>query len=42
VRRQQEGLRIFDGAPHVSLVCGSASYNQLPALISQLEPAVAG
>jgi len=34
---QQEGLRIFDGAPHVSLVCGSASYNQLPALISQLE-----
>jgi tRNA-2-methylthio-N6-dimethylallyladenosine synthase len=34
---QQEGLRIFDAAPYVSLVCGSASYNQLPALISQLE-----
>ena len=34
---QQEGLRIFEKAPHVSLVCGSASYSQLPVLISRLE-----
>ena len=27
---QQEGERIFEKAPHVSLVCGSASYNKLP------------
>ena len=26
---QQEGEKIFDRAPHVSLVCGSASYTQL-------------
>lgn len=34
---QQEGTRIFDKAPHVSLVCGSASYNKLPELLVQLE-----
>ncbi|MGQ9633155.1 MAG: tRNA (N6-isopentenyl adenosine(37)-C2)-methylthiotransferase MiaB [Bryobacteraceae bacterium] len=34
---QQEGLRIFDRAPHVSLVCGSASYSRLPELIRELE-----
>jgi tRNA-2-methylthio-N6-dimethylallyladenosine synthase len=34
---QQEGERIFDKAPHVSLVCGSASYNSLPQLLVQLE-----
>ena len=34
---QQEGENIFEKAPHVSLVCGSASYNQLPQLLVQLE-----
>ncbi len=34
---QQEGERIFDRAPHVSLVCGSASYTKLPELLVQLE-----
>jgi len=34
---QQEGERIFEKAPYVSLVCGSASYNQLPQLLVQLE-----
>ncbi len=34
---QQEGERIFERAPHVSLVCGSASYNQLPQLLVQIE-----
>ncbi|MBI4908171.1 MAG: tRNA (N6-isopentenyl adenosine(37)-C2)-methylthiotransferase MiaB [Acidobacteria bacterium] len=34
---QQEGERIFDKAPHVSLVCGSASYNLLPQLMAQVE-----
>src|SRR5258706_694356 len=34
---QQEGEDIFKRAPLVSLVCGSASYSKLPALISQLE-----
>lgn len=34
---QQEGEKIFEKAPHVSLVCGSASYNKLPALLVQLE-----
>ena len=34
---QQEGLRIFEKAPHVSLVCGSASYTRLPAMLVQLE-----
>ena len=34
---QQEGERFFERAPHVSLVCGSASYTQLPELLAQLE-----
>ena len=34
---QQEGDRIFDRAPHVSLVAGSASYAQLPQMLVQLE-----
>ena len=34
---QQEGDRIFEKAPHVSLVCGSASYNKLTDLLVQLE-----
>ncbi len=34
---QQEGERVFERAPHVSLVCGSASYNKLPELLIQLE-----
>jgi tRNA-2-methylthio-N6-dimethylallyladenosine synthase len=34
---QQEGERVFDRAPHVSLVCGSASYNKLPELLVQIE-----
>jgi tRNA-2-methylthio-N6-dimethylallyladenosine synthase len=34
---QQEGEKIFEKAPHVSLVCGSASYNKLPELLIQLE-----
>ena len=34
---QQEGERIFDRAPHVSLVCGSASYNKLPDLLVQIK-----
>ena len=34
---QQEGEKIFDRAPHVSLVCGSASYPRLGELLVQLE-----
>ena len=34
---QQEGEKIFDRAPHVSLVAGSASYGRLPELLVQLE-----
>ena len=34
---QQEGEEIFERAPWVSLVCGSASYRKLPELIAQLE-----
>lgn len=34
---QQEGERIFERAPHVNLVCGSASYNRLPQLLVQIE-----
>ncbi|MSO18903.1 MAG: tRNA (N6-isopentenyl adenosine(37)-C2)-methylthiotransferase MiaB [Acidobacteria bacterium] len=34
---QQEGEAIFDAAPHVSLVAGSASYSKLPELIARLE-----
>ena len=34
---QQEGVAIFERAPHVSLVCGSASYNRLPELLARIE-----
>jgi tRNA-2-methylthio-N6-dimethylallyladenosine synthase len=34
---QQEGEKIFEKAPHVSLVCGSASYNKLGDMLVQLE-----
>jgi len=34
---QQEGEEIFERAPWVRLVCGSASYRKLPALVDQLE-----
>jgi tRNA-2-methylthio-N6-dimethylallyladenosine synthase len=37
---QQEGEKIFDRAPHVSLVCGSASYRKLPEMLAQLESEV--
>src|ERR1700728_5492716 len=34
---QQEGERIFERAPYVSLVAGSASYRKLPEMLVQLE-----
>jgi len=34
---QQEGAKIFERAPYVSLVCGSASYRNLPQMLVQLE-----
>ena len=34
---QQEGEKIFDRAPYVSLVSGSASYRNLPAMLVRLE-----
>jgi tRNA-2-methylthio-N6-dimethylallyladenosine synthase len=34
---QQEGERIFTRAPWVSLVCGSASYRNLPQMLNELE-----
>jgi tRNA-2-methylthio-N6-dimethylallyladenosine synthase len=34
---QQEGEDIFERAPWVSLVCGSASYRKLPEMIAELE-----
>jgi tRNA-2-methylthio-N6-dimethylallyladenosine synthase len=34
---QQEGEEIFERAPWVRLVCGSASYRKLPELLEQLE-----
>ena len=34
---QQEGHKIFERAPHVSLVCGSASYRNLPEMLVQIE-----
>jgi tRNA-2-methylthio-N6-dimethylallyladenosine synthase len=34
---QQEGEKIFDRAPHVSLVAGSASYRNLPQMLVQLQ-----
>ena len=36
---QQEGEKIFERAPHVSLVCGSASYRNLPEMLVKLESA---
>jgi tRNA-2-methylthio-N6-dimethylallyladenosine synthase len=41
---QQEGEKIFERAPWVSLVCGSASYRNLPQMLVELEkpPAEAG
>ncbi len=36
---QQEGEKIFERAPHVSLVCGSASYRNLGQMLVQLENA---
>src|SRR6202142_2225629 len=34
---QQEGEKIFEGAAHVSMVFGSASYRNLPQMLVQLE-----
>jgi len=34
---QQEGKKIFEKAPHVSLVAGSASYRNLPQMLVQIE-----
>ena len=34
---QQEGERIFERAPYVSLVSGSASYRKLPEMLVQIE-----
>src|SRR5882757_11513556 len=34
---QQEGEKIFERAPYVSLVAGSASYRNLPAMLVQIE-----
>ncbi|MGA7925859.1 MAG: tRNA (N6-isopentenyl adenosine(37)-C2)-methylthiotransferase MiaB [Candidatus Sulfotelmatobacter sp.] len=39
---QQEGQKIFERAPHVSLVCGSASYRNLPQMLVQLEAGNSG
>src|SRR5713226_8628974 len=34
---QQEGEKIFEKAPYVSMVCGSASYRNLPQMLIQIE-----
>src|SRR6202142_360505 len=34
---QQEGAKIFERAPYVSLVAGSASYRNLPEMLVQIE-----
>src|ERR1700723_926641 len=34
---QQEGEKIFERAPYVSLVCGSASYRNLPNMLIQIQ-----
>jgi len=34
---QQEGEKIFERAPYVSMVCGSASYRNLPEMLIQVE-----
>src|ERR1700689_3747299 len=36
---QQEGEKIFERAPYVSLVAGSASYRKLPEMLRALEEA---
>ncbi len=38
---QQEGHKIFERAPHVSLVAGSASYRNLPEMLVQIESGAA-
>jgi tRNA-2-methylthio-N6-dimethylallyladenosine synthase len=37
---QQEGEKIFERAPHVSMVAGSASYRNLPEMLVQIEAGV--
>ena len=39
---QKEGEKIFEKAPHVDLVCGSASYRNLPQMLLQIENAQIG
>ena len=39
---QQEGDKIFEKAPYVDLVCGSASYRNLPQMLLQIENAQVG
>src|SRR5947209_2056053 len=34
---QQEGEKIFERVPYVSMVCGSASYRNLPEMLVQIE-----
>src|SRR3954462_15275975 len=34
---QQEGEKIFERPPYVSMVCGSASYRNLPEMLIQIE-----
>jgi len=34
---QQEGEKIFERSPHVFMVCGSASYRNLPEMLVQIE-----
>src|SRR5437773_6480490 len=34
---QQEGDKIFERATHVSMICGSASYRNLPQMLIQIE-----
>jgi tRNA-2-methylthio-N6-dimethylallyladenosine synthase len=34
---QQEGEKVFERAPYVSMVCGSASYKNLPQMLVQIE-----
>src|SRR6201982_1410778 len=34
---QQEGEKIFERAPHVSMVCRSATYRNLPEMLVQIE-----
>jgi len=39
---QQEGEKIFERAPHVSLVAGSASYRNLAQMLVQIEAGEGG